>query len=209
MSAAAVRADTARKRQNLSKQLALQQGDALLIVDAQRDFLPGGALPVPGGDAIVAPLNAYMAAFDARKLPIFLTRDWHPPNHCSFQEAGGRWPPHCIAGTLGAGWADGLCLAPGARIISKATEPAADAYSGFAGTPLLVLLRDLGVRRLFVGGLATDYCVRATVSDARTHGFQVVLLADAVRGVNAEPGDESAALAEMVALGATLFQPAH
>jgi nicotinamidase-related amidase len=202
-------ADAARKKQNLGKRLGLQEGDALLIVDAQRDFLPGGALPVLAGDAVVAPLNAYMAAFEAHQLPIFLTRDWHPPNHCSFKEAGGRWPPHCIAGTPGAGWADGLHVVAGARIISKATDPAADAYSGFAGTPLLVLLRDLRVRRIFVGGLATDYCVRATVIDARAQGFQVVVLADAIRGVNAEPGDETGAIADMVAHGATLFQTAR
>lgn len=209
MNAATIRGDAARKRQNLGKRLGLQEDDALLIVDAQRDFLPGGSLAVPDGDAIIAPLNAYIAAFDARGLPIFLTRDWHPPNHCSFKEAGGRWPPHCVAGTAGAGWADGLQVPAGARIISKATDPATDAYSAFAGTPLLVLLRDLGVRRVFVGGLATDYCVHATVIDARAHGFQVVVLADAIRGVNAAPGEETGAIADMLAHGATLFQDSH
>lgn len=200
---------SAPRRAHLGKRLGLQTGDALLVVDAQRDFMPGGSLAVPNGDAIVGPLNAYIAAFAVRRLPIFFTRDWHPGNHCSFKEAGGRWPSHCVARTPGAGWPDELLVVPGARIISKGTDPSAEAYSGFAGTSLLVLLRDLQVRRLFVGGLATDYCVHATVVDARSHGFDVVVLADAIHGVNAAPGDETHAIADMIAHGATLFQASH
>ena len=208
---AAIRGDTrkrsAQARPNLHKQLGLRPGDALLVIDVQRDFLPGGSLPVPGADEIVAPLNAYIAAFQARHLPIFITRDWHPANHCSFREAGGRWPPHCVQGTPGAEWAEGLNVVPDARIISKATDPATEAYSGLSATSLLTLLRELDVRRVFVGGLATDYCVHATVLDARSHGFEVIVLADAIRGVNAEPGDETRAIREMLANGATLLQP--
>lgn len=196
-------------RPGLGRQLGLRQGDALIVVDVQRDFLPGGSLAIPGADDLIALLNAYIAAFDAQHLPIFLTRDWHPENHCSFQSAGGRWPAHCVQGTLGAQWPEGLDVAPGARIISKGTDRHAEAYSGFSGTTLLTLLQELKVRRLFVGGLATDYCVRATVLDAHAHGFDVVVLADAIRGVNAEPGDERRAVDEMVARGAWLFEPSH
>jgi nicotinamidase/pyrazinamidase len=200
---------SARKGPNLHERLGLRPGDALLIVDVQRDFLPGGALGVAGGDEVVAPLNAYIAAFEAKRLPILMTRDWHPANHCSFRDQGGPWPPHCVKDTPGADWADELNVVADARIISKATEAAVEAYSGFSGTSLLVLLRDLNVRRLFVGGLATDYCVHDTVLDARSHGFEVVVLADAIRGVNANPGDETRAICEMLANGATLFHPLH
>ncbi|HEX7115224.1 MAG TPA: nicotinamidase [Steroidobacter sp.] len=193
----------------LGDELGLRAGDALLIVDLQRDFLPGGALGVPEGDQVIAPLNEYITAFEERGLPIFMTRDWHPPDHCSFQSAGGPWPPHCVRDTPGAQWPESLKIAASARIISKATEPAAEAYSGFSGTELLTLLRDQGVRRLFVGGLATDYCVRATVLDARSNGFEVVVLADAIRGVNVQPGDDERAVEEMLASGATLFDPAR
>jgi nicotinamidase/pyrazinamidase len=203
---AAARKGAPRQRDHLGKRLGLAPGDALLVVDAQRDFMPGGSLAVPDGDAIVTPLNAYIRAFAARQLPIFFTRDWHPPDHCSFRELGGRWPSHCVAGTPGASWADGLTIVPGARIISKATNRSVEAYSAFAGTALLVLLRDLRVRRLFVGGLATDYCVHDTVLDARTHGFDVVVLADAIRAVNAQPGDETHAISDIIDHGATLFQ---
>lgn len=189
--------------------LGLQAGDALVVVDAQRDFMPGGSLAVPNGDAIIPPLNAYICAFAARQLPVFFTRDWHPADHCSFREMGGRWPAHCIAGTSGASWADGLTIVPGARIVSKATDRSVEAYSAFAGTSLLMELRDLHVRRLFVGGLATDYCVHETVLDARSHGFDVVVLADAIRAVNAQAGDETHAISDIIGHGATLFQTAE
>lgn len=190
----------------LVRRLDLRQGDALICVDVQRDFLPGGTLAVPHGGDVVAKLNAYMSAFEARRLPIFLTRDWHPHDHCSFTPAGGVWPPHCVQQTSGAQWAEGLRIPPGARIISKGLDAHAEAYSGFSGTPLLTLLRDLDVRRVFVGGLATDYCVHATVLDARAHGFEVVVFTDAIRGVNATPGDDMRALKEMAANGATVLE---
>jgi nicotinamidase/pyrazinamidase len=191
----------------LHEQLGLRSGDALLVVDVQRDFLPGGSLAVPGGNDVIAPLNAYISAFEARRLPIFMTRDWHPADHCSFKSAGGPWPAHCVHDTPGAQWAKGLGVVPDARIISKATDAAVEAYSGFSGTSMLALLRQLDVHRLFVGGLATDYCVHASVLDARSHGFDVVVLTDAIRGINAQPGDETRALREMLANGATLFHP--
>jgi len=188
----------------LGKRLGLADRDALLIIDLQRDFLPGGSLPVTDGEAVIAPLNAYMAAFAARHLPIFLTRDWHPPEHCSFRDAGGRWPPHCVRGTAGAEWPAELHVPPDAHIVSKATDKDAEAYSGFTGTSLSTLLSNLGVRRLFAGGLATDYCVHDTVLDARAQGFEVVLLGDAIRAVNLKPGDGAAAAEDMVRHGATL-----
>lgn len=196
-------------RQSLGQQLGLRRGDALIVVDMQKDFLPGGALGVPGGDEVVAPLNDYIAAFAERELPIFFTRDWHPPQHCSFRESGGPWPPHCVRETPGADWADGLHVPPQAHVISKATEPDAEAYSGFAGTSLLEQLQALRTDRVFVGGLATDYCVHATVLAARQHGFDVVVLRDAIRAVNVQAEDESRAIREMLEAGATLFDGAH
>jgi nicotinamidase/pyrazinamidase len=179
-------------------------GDALLIVDVQRDFLPGGALGVPGGDAVIAPLNGALALCAERGVPVFATRDWHPPDHCSFAARGGVWPPHCLANSPGAMFAGGLRLPPGVSVISKGTDPAHEAYSGFAGTDLEQRLRDAGIRRLVVGGLATDYCVLQTVLDARTRGFEVVVLGGAVAAVNAASGDGGRALAAMCNAGATL-----
>lgn len=198
---------TSRRRASLGRRLGLREGDALIVIDIQRDFLPGGSMAIFAGDKVVGPLNAYIAAFDAHGLPIFLTRDWHPANHCSFKNARGRWPPHCMQGTPGAQWPAELKIPAQARIVSKGTDARIEAYSGFSGTSLLPILQELGVRRLFIGGLATDYCVHDTVMDARLHGFEVVVLADAIRGVNAEPGDETRSIREMLSRGATLFQP--
>jgi len=181
-----------------------QPGDALIVVDVQNDFLPGGTLAVPRGDEVIAPLNAYLRQFEQRHLPVFVTRDWHPPQHCSFREQGGPWPPHCIAGTPGAEFARGLRVPAGAHVVSKATGARADAYSGFQGTDLAAQLRGLGVTRVVVGGLATDYCVRATVLDALAAGFGAVVLSDAVRAVELRPGDASQALADMKAQGAQI-----
>lgn len=191
----------------LARQLHLRRGDALIVVDVQRDFLPGGRLAVRDGDAVIEPLNAYIQAFEARELPILFTRDWHPANHCSFSNVGGRWPVHCVQGTPGASFAEGLDVTPADQIVSKATDPVAEAYSAFSGTNLSSLLQDLGVRRIFVGGLATDYCVLETVSDARGHGLDVVVLADAIRAVNVQPGDEARAHKRMQARGAMFFTP--
>jgi len=180
----------------------LGKGDALVIVDLQRDFLPGGALPVPLGDQVVPVMNAYIRLFRERKLPVIATRDWHPPDHCSFRDQGGLWPPHCVQGTPGAEFAEYLDLPEDAIVISKATRPDEEAYSGFQGTALDERLRELGVKRLFVGGVATDYCVLSTVKDALAMGYEVCLLKDAIRAVNVQPGDGERAEKEMESLGA-------
>jgi len=179
-----------------------QAGDALIIVDVQNDFLPGGSLAVPRGDQVVAPLNRYATLFARLGLPVVATRDWHPPNHCSFRNQGGPWPPHCVADTPGARFAPELALPADASIVSKATTAERDAYSGFEGTELDAMLRRRNVRRVFVGGLATDYCVLNTVKDARRLGYEVVLLRDAIRAVDVNPGDGDRAQEEMLRLGA-------
>ena len=170
---------------------------ALIAVDVQHDFLPGGALGVRGGDAVVGPLVA--AARDVAL--VVKTRDNHPAGHCSFTEQGGPWPPHCIAGTHGAELHPDIAALPG-PLIDKATTLEADAYSGFDGTELEQLLREAGISHVLVGGLATDVCVKATVLDARAAGFEATVLCDAVAAVDAEPGDGERALREMARAGA-------
>lgn len=187
--------------------LTPRDGDALVVVDVQNDFVTG-SLAVPSGHEVVAPLNTAVAFFAARGLPVVATRDWHPPDHCSFVAQGGPWPVHCVAGTEGAEYVPQLVLPAGVVHIRKAITPARDAYSGFEGTDLDRELRSRGVRRLFVGGLATDYCVLNTVRDARALGFDVVVLADACRAVNVRPDDGANATAEMRRLGAVLASTA-
>ena len=184
--------------------LSPRTGDALVVVDLQRDFLPGGALGVAQGSSVLPAINDYLALFAARRLPVIATRDWHPANHCSFVEQGGPWPPHCIAGSAGAAFADGLRLPGDAVLVSKGATAGRDAYSGFAGTDLGDRLRQAHVKRLFIGGLATHYCVLQTVRDALSLGFDVVLLRDAIAAVNNRPGDDERAMHEMGAAGATL-----
>lgn len=180
----------------------LESGDALLVVDMQNDFLPGGSLAVPRGDEIIPLLNRYIAWFHAHGLPVFATRDWHPPDHCSFLPQGGTWPPHCIAATPGAAFPAALVLPGDTRIISKATSREQDAYSGFAGTQLDALLQADNVRRLFVGGVATEYCVRNTVQDALQHHYTVFVLVDAVRALNLQADAGPQALEAIAHLGA-------
>jgi nicotinamidase/pyrazinamidase len=189
-----------------TKNITLASGDALIIVDVQNDFLPGGSLAVKHGEEVVPLLNRYIELFQAKGLPIFATRDWHPANHCSFQEQGGIWPQHCIAGTQGAAFPSRLGLPANARLISKAAQPEIDAYSGFDGTELEHMLRAANVGRLFIGGLATDYCVLNTVKDARLRNYETFLLADAVRAVNIHPEDERQAMEEMMSLGVELTE---
>jgi len=176
--------------------------DALIIVDVQVDFCPGGALPVPEGDKIVPILNRYIEKFDKIGALIVATRDWHPPNHSSFKTYGGPWPPHCIQGTNGAKFHPNLRLPKRTKIISKATDPRKEAYSGFEGTNLGEELKKAGVKRVFVGGLAIEYCVKSTVLDALKHSFEVFLLEDAIKGIGAKPGDIEKAIKEMLREGA-------
>jgi len=180
----------------------LGPGDALLIVDVQVDFLPGGALPVPGGDAVIAPLNHYVAHFHRRGLPVYATRDWHPADHGSFRTHGGTWPTHCVQHTAGAELAATLRLPPTAAVFPKGTDKRQEAYSGFAHPALESALRTAGITRLFIGGLATDYCVLHTARDTLHRGFSVHLLRDAVRAVDVRPGDGARAEAKLAALGA-------
>lgn len=180
--------------------IGVRPDDALLVVDPQCDFCPGGALAVPGGDAIFPTVNRIAPRF----AHAVASRDWHPAGHASFAAQGGPWPPHCIQGTPGAEFHPDLDLAPIEKVVSKATGAGADAYSAFDGTGLAAWLRERGVRRLFVTGLATDYCVRASVLDARREGFEVVVVRDAVGAVELAPGDGERALEEMRAAGAEL-----
>ena len=176
--------------------------DALIIVDVQRDFCSGGALPVPEGERIIPVLNKYIEKFSKAGGLIVATRDWHPPNHISFKNYGGTWPPHCIQGTPGADFHPDLKLPKESKIVSKASQADKEAYSGFDGTDLERKLRDAGIRRVFVGGLATDYCVKSTVLDALNLGFETVLLLDAIKGVDVNPGDSERAIREMLESGA-------
>lgn len=182
---------------------------ALLIIDVQNDFCPGGALPVPGGDRVIGPLNRIAARFAASGLPVLASRDWHPATSSHFQEHGGPWPIHCVQGTRGAGFHPELCLPEGVIVLSKGTDPEQDGYSAFEGVtwtgqPLAELLEGYGIDQLYTGGLATDYCVRATVLDALGRGFAVTLLTDAVAGVDLQAGDSRRALEEMTRAGARL-----
>lgn len=193
--------------------------DAMIVVDVQNDFLPTGALPVPRGDEVVPVINALMDRFAI----VVATQDWHPANHGSFAASHpGRnpgelgelaglpqvfWPVHCVQATPGADFAPGLRTERFTAIFRKGVDPRIDSYSGFSdngrrrSTGLAGALRDLGVTRVFVVGLATDYCVKATALDALAAGFEVVCIEDACRGVNLKPGDVDRALAEMRAAG--------
>jgi nicotinamidase/pyrazinamidase len=183
----------------------LLPGDALVVVDVQNDFLPGGALAVPRGEEIIPVLNRYIAGFVEAQLPIFATRDWHPPDHCSFRTQGGIWPVHCVQYTPGADFSPSLRLPPSRIIISKETDSSLEAYSGFEGTELCEHLHSHSITHIYCGGLATDYCVLNTVKDALCLGFKVVLLTDAVRAVNVKPEDGNKAQDEMIRLGAIPF----
>ena len=171
-----------------------------MIVDYQNDFNPGGALGVPGGDAIAGRIDELAA--DPRFELVVATRDWHPPDHGSFTEQGGIWPVHCVQGTDGAELAPGLDRAKVDVVVDKGQDPGTDGYSGFDGTNLAQLLRERGIDSVTVIGLATDYCVKHTAIEAAGEGFGVYVERDAVRGVEVEPGDSERALDEMRAAGA-------
>lgn len=183
--------------------LHLASGDALLIVDVQCDFCPGGALPIEEGDQVVPIINEWIQNFIEHRLPVFASRDWHPKDHLSFEPEGGRWPPHCIQDTPGAGFHEGLQLPEMTVVVTKGVRFDQDQNSAFDQTGLADHLQRKGIHRLFVAGLALDVCVLATVVDANKHGLKVVLIADATRPVSARGGLE--ALAVMRAAGVTVL----
>lgn len=179
--------------------------EALIIIDMQRDFMPGGALPVPEGDKIIPTIEELIKKFEQRGALIVATRDWHPPNHISFKEQGGPWPRHCVQNTEGAEIV--VSLPKDAIIISKADKPDKEAYSGFEGTELAEILKEKGVKRVYICGVATEYCVKATALDALKHGFEVYLIKDAVKGIKRE--DEEKALKELEEKGAKIISSAE
>ncbi len=180
----------------------IQPDDALIVVDVQHDFLPGGALGVAEGERIFEPIDELAPRF-AR---VYATRDWHPADHSSYVEQGGPWPVHCVAGTHGAAFDPRLDLEHVDVVVDKGTDRETDGYSGFAATSLESDLREHGVKRVFVCGLATDYCVKATALDARAAGFEVVVIEDASAAVNVDPADEERALKAVRDAGAAVAQ---
>lgn len=175
--------------------------DALIIVDVQNDFCPGGALAVPQGDEVIPAINCLLRH---RWLAV-ATMDWHPAEHCSFQPHGGPWPPHCVQETAGAELHPELDASRIQLLITKASRHDKDAYSGFDGTELAKILHAKGVKRVVVCGIATDYCVSATAHDALKEGFEVLVLEDAIRGVEVNPGDCQRALEGLRKAGARLI----
>ena len=178
--------------------------DALIVVDVQNDFCAGGALEVADADAIVPAINRVARRFTH----IFLTRDWHPVNHASFSDhpqfVDGSWPVHCVQHTHGAAFHKDLVFPCEVEIVGKATELDREAYSDFDGTGLDITLRNKGITRIFVCGLATDYCVKATALDGVKHGFEVVVLEDACRGVDNPKGTAADALRAMKDAGVAM-----
>jgi nicotinamidase/pyrazinamidase len=183
------------------------QRSALLIVDVQKDFCPGGALPAPDGDRVVPPLNRYIEEAVAHGWPVYASRDWHPPVTRHFRQYGGEWPVHCVEATEGAQFHPDLRLPESTIIVSKGQSPEKPGYSAFEGStptgrPLVDDLRERHIEHLYVGGIATDYCVKHSVLDGRRAGFDVTVLADAIAGVDVTPGDSARAIEEMRAAGA-------
>ena len=186
----------------------MKKDAALLLVDVQNDFCPGGALPVPDGDKVVVPLNLVASCFESAGLAVVASRDWHPEVTCHFKEFGGDWPPHCVQGSPGAEFHPALRLPDATVIISKGISPDSDSYSAFDGRSEDGLSLDenlsaLNVQRLYIGGLATDYCVRSSVLDALSAGYDVTVLEDAIAGVDINQGDSVKALEEMRLAGAS------
>lgn len=182
----------------------LRAGDALIVVDVQRDFCPGGALPVTGGDAVIPVINRWLYAATDHGIPVYASRDWHPRQHPSFAEEGGPWPPHCIQDTPGAAYHPGLKLSQDTIRVSKGTRLDRDQLSAFDETGLAHHLRKHHVRRVWVCGLALDVCVRATVLDACREGFDVHVLVQASCPLDVEAGKK--ALREMGAAGAIVHE---
>ena len=180
--------------------------NALLIVDVQNDFCPGGALGIKDGDKIIPVINKYIKFFASKKLLIFASRDWHPKKTAHFKKFGGVWPEHCIQDTKGATFHPKLKLPKEAILLYKGMDPEKDSYSAFQaqdqnGMSLANLLKILGIKELYIAGLATDYCVKFTTHDAIREGFKVKILLDAIKGVNLKPNDSEIAIREMVKIG--------
>lgn len=188
----------------------MEKTSALLIVDVQKDFCPGGSLAVSGGNEIIPVINKYIKLFRGKNLPIITSRDWHPAKTVHFKIGGGIWPVHCVQDTEGAKFHPDLALPKEVVILSKGMNPDRDdEYSDFQavdddGTPFPEFLLRNGITRLYVCGIATDYCVKATVLDALANGFAVTLLKDAVCGVDLNPGDTEKAIAVMASAGAEI-----
>ncbi len=180
---------------------------ALLIVDVQNDFCPGGALAVPEGEKIVPAINKYIRIFTKKKLPVFATRDWHPVRTRHFKDFGGLWPVHCLQNTRGAAFHPDLKLSKDAILLYKGMDPQEDCYSSFSaqdlsGQPLSNILKRMGIIELYIAGLATDYCVKFTAIDALKQKFKVKILTDAIKGVNFKPKDSEQAINKIVKMGA-------
>ena len=185
----------------MNRKLTLSSSDALLVTDMQIDFLPGGALPVANADELIPVINSYIKRF-GKIAHVIASRDWHPPNHMSFKGQGGPWPPHCVQNSAGAKFNPDLKLPSGTLVISKATDPKREAYSVFDSTPFGEELSKMDVKRLFVAGVATDYCVVNTVLDARKLGLETFVLMDATLGIDVNPEDVDRAVDVIVKSGA-------
>ncbi len=181
----------------------MKKGDGLLVLDVQNDFCPGGALPIPEGDAIVPVLNRWIEAAARKGLNLYASRDWHPRRHLSFREEGGKWPPHCLQDSWGAAFRADLLLPGNVVKIAKGVRFDKDQYSVFDDTGLAWLLKRDAVFRLWVGGLAADVCVLETVLDARKAGFEVGVIAQATRPITPRGGEQ--ALADMKKTGALII----
>lgn len=181
------------------------QGSALIVVDMQNDFLPGGKLEVPNSDTIIPIINEYIKIFEKKGLPVVFTRDWHPENHLSFKENGGIWPKHCVQNTEGVQINKDIYIPNNSVIINKAFQSDMEAYSGFQNTDLDQKLKEMNVKNLFVCGVATDYCVLNTVLDAIKLNYKVYLLIDAIKGVDVNPNDSEEAIKKMISNGVELL----
>jgi len=187
----------------------MKPDSALLVIDVQNDFCPGGTLAVPEGDRVVPVINRCIDLFSRSGLPVIASRDWHPPQTSHFREFGGSWPPHCVQESIGAAFHPDLHLPVDAVIVSKGMDRSSDDYSAFKaadshGLALARLLEGLGISHLYVAGLATDYCVRESVLEALRLGFSVTVISDGIRGVDLEQGDSERAVADMVSAGAEM-----
>jgi nicotinamidase/pyrazinamidase len=178
----------------------------LLVVDPQNDFMPGGSLPVPDGDSIIPVVNRLIELFNSNNAPVFISRDWHPADHCSFIGEGGKWPPHCVKDTEGALFHPDLILPESSEVIDKAVIKEPDAYSAFQDTGLANILKIRGLTDIYTCGLATDVCVRSTVLDGLRAGFKMYVIEDAARAVEINPGDREKAICEMEAAGAVIIE---